>query len=163
MEYIESLKSSAWGVIVLGALGSIAALVIIKMLVYIASTVFPKTKEESAALREFYKRTLSTGNRSDSLFLLVLACTLLIFFLIIAASLSIQIFITMHILEKKYSFGLALKWSIQFIAFYFIYKAVWSINYLVKAACARHGIEFDTTGKGANKANSAGTRGRAAD
>ena len=117
------------------------------IIVYSKTTYARRANDIWDALKSFYDMALNTNNRNDILFLLILACTLLVLCCVFIALLLIRIYIGTHVLHK-YGFGLALSYSWLFLLFYGVYKAIWSISDLTKAVCAKRGIDFGSTMQG---------------
>jgi hypothetical protein len=160
-EFLESFQKTPHGSVVLGAIGSIVAVIIIKVVSLIIKKWIPSYFANVQALQTLHQRTIKTGQRNDTLFLLVLYSAVAIGCLVFMAVCLIRITIYEMVINYQ-GYKLIINYLLLFVTFYVFYRAASRISDLSEALYSKHGIDYEKQ-ESTNKANSADAKSRAAD
>ncbi len=157
-EYIDSFQKTPHGAIILGAIGSIVAVIILKIISSISRKWIPEFLANWRSLETFHKRAVTTQQRTDTLFLLILYSSFAIICLVIVSVCAIRVTIYEMVIDYE-GYKLIVNYSGIFLGLYGFFRALGGVTALVESVFAKKGIDF--MGKeSANKANAADAENR---
>ena len=153
LDLISSFQNTPYGSVILGAIGSILAVVILKVVSLIAKGWIPEFFANIQALKTFHEITIKSQRSTDTLFLLITYSLFAILCLVISIACAIRI--TIYEMVINYAgYKLLINYSVLFLSFYGFFVVLTKIESLVVAVTSKHGIDF-MGNLGTNNANSA--------